>query len=442
MKYRRLMKNRLLILLARMNFIFPFYLGFEFRKYYRFLKSNYSQYDNTLEVIKVVNNSIQSIPFYQKLNLPFIKSIIEFQNQIPIIDKDLIMNYWEDFLLPNYPKTKTFDGTTGGTSGKPLRLIIPKKRHIVELNTMNSMWQNIGWKGEIRAVIRNKHLRSDQVFIVNPIKKEIIFDGFNTEISYYEKIYESLIQFKIKFIHAYPSSAYQFSLFLKHTNKDTSFIKGFLCGSEGLTELQRDLITRELKILVYNWYGHSEKLIIGGPCKNNSAIHIEPTYGYFELLDVHNKPIKNPGQVGEIVGTGIHNSYMSFLRYRTGDFAEYVGDYCEHCKRYLPLIKNVQGRWSDNKIFLNDGSYVSITALNLHSDLYLYIEGMQYIQKEKGILEILLVKGNNYSLETENRFKDHFNKSLQGKCFYQISYTNQVIKEKNGKFLPLKQNIK
>jgi phenylacetate-CoA ligase len=130
---------------------------------------------------------------------------------------------------------------------------------------------------------------------------------------------------------------------------------------------------------------------------------------------------------------------MAFIRYRTGDFAEYVGNYCEECKRNLILIKNIQGRWDSNKIFLNDDSYVSITALNLHSDLYNFIEGLQYFQYEKGKLKINIVKGKLYDLRVENKFKAHFDRSLLGKCEYQIIYVQETIKEKNGKFLPLKQ---
>ena len=407
-----------------------------------FFKANFYDYDNTKDLIDSVNKSVTNIPFYQKKGIQSVKNIQEFKTIIPIIDKEKIMNNWDLFVLPNYNKKHTVEGTTGGTSGKPLRLIIPKNRHIVELNTMNAMWSNVGWKGELRAVIRNKHLKNNQIFTVNPVKKEVIFDGFNSDPNYYEKIYQTLRKFNIKFIHCYPSSAYQFSLFLKKNRKETHFIKAFLCGSEGMSDLQKTLIIKELRIPVYNWYGHSEKLVLGGPCHTNDAIHIEPTYGYFELLDEKNEIVRTPGQVGEIVGTSFHNPYMPFIRYRTGDFAEYVGEYCEHCKRKLTLVKNIQGRWDSNKIFLEDETYVSITALNLHSDLYNYIEGMQYVQKEKGKLEIYLIKGTNYVLEVENRFKEHFENSLKGKCEFEFIYIKETMKESNGKFLPLKQFYK
>jgi len=436
------MRNEFLLFLAKINFIYPNYLGLEYIQYKYFLKRNYLSYDNTSTLIESVNAALMNIPYYQQMGIKNINSVSAFENAIPFIDKDIVRKSWESFLLPRMVKNKVVEGTTGGTWGRPLKLIIPKNRHVVELNTKFSMWEKAGWKGDIRADITTKHLKPNQVFSVDPIRKEVIFDGYNTDDVYYEKIYNVLKLYSIQFIHAYPSSAYQFSLFLKKKNKDTSFIKGFLCGSEGLTELQRQLISKDLQMSVYNWYGHSEKLVLGGPCKHNDALHVEPTYGYFELIDDQGNNIKKEGQVGEIVGTSLHNPYMPMLRYRTGDFAEYAGGYCPHCKRYLPLIRNIQGRRDINKIYLSDGTYVATTVLNLHSDLYTYINGMQFVQNRKGFLEIYLVKGEGFSDTVESRFQEHFNLIFADKCEYEIIYRKKLIKEKNGKFLPLRQFIK
>lgn len=409
-------------------------------KYRKFLVKNRDLFDSTPWLLKMVNYAIDYIPFYKNnIKGGYVTSIEDFRQKVPLISKDEIMSNWDDFVLPDYPRRKVIEGTTGGTSGKPLRLLIPKNRYVVEQNMMNMLWENIGWKGHIRGVIRNAHLKPTQIYKVNPLKKEIIFDGFRTDEYYYEDIYNVLRKFNIQYIHAYPSSAYQFCLFLKRTKKLIGPIKGFLCGSEGLTPLQEQLIKGDLGIPIYNWYGHSEKLVLGGSCRGNSAIHIEPSYGYFELIDENGDEVKKIGQLGEIVGTSLHNVYMPLIRYRTGDFAEYAGDYCPFCKRKVKLIRNVQGRWNNNKIYLTDGSYVSTTALNLHSDLYNFIEGMQYVQNRKGELNIYLVKGDNYNSKIEDQLKLHFMNALYGKCDFKFIYTEVIEKEPNGKFLTLKQ---
>lgn len=436
------MKNTLLFYIAKINFLYPYNLGIRFVKYKRFFSRNWTEFDNCTLLLKMANYAIKNIPFYKRNNTnEYINSIEDFKQKVSLINKDIIMANWHDFVLPNYPRCKVREGTTGGTSGKPLRLLTPRNRYIVEQNTMNALWENIGWKGHIRGVIRNAHLGSTEIYQVNPLKKEIIFDGFRTDMSYYEKVYNVLKKLNIQYIHAYPSSAYQFSLFLKKTKKPVGFIKGFLCGSESLTSLQEKIIKDELGIPVYNWYGHSEKLILGGPCKGNDAIHIEPSYGFFELVDKKGNEIEKVGQIGEIVGTSLHNMYMPFMRYMTGDFAEYAGSYCPFCKRKVKLIRNIQGRRDINKIYLKEDTYVSITALNLHSDLYNFIEGMQYVQLKKGELKIYLIKGENYHSKIEDKLKEHFLKALLNKCDFEFIYTNKIENEPNGKFLPLKQFI-
>lgn len=428
--------------IAKLNCIYPELLGYKFINYKsKHILRHYSSYDATDDLLVIVNNAIENIPYYRRQYITRINTLGEFESIINFIDKEIIMSHWDDFVLPDVRKKDIVTGTTGGTSGKPLKLVLPKNRYVFELSTMYSMWKNVGWTGQIRAVIRNDQLKSGQNYRVNFLKKEVIFDGFRTTRDYYFEIYRILKKFDVGYIHAYPSSAFQFAAFMEREKLDVSFIKAFLCGSEALLPEHKELIKKRLGINLYHWYGHSEKLVLGGYCANSDWIHIEPTYGYFELIDEDGKVITEIGKRGEIVGTTLHNPYMPLIRYRTGDYAEYAGDYCNECKRHLPLIKKITGRWDINRIYLNDGNYVSITALNLHNDLYSFIEGMQYIQKEKGKLEILIIRRKGYNDLIEKRFKEHFAVSFNNKCDFTIKYTSALDKEPNGKFLPLKQFV-
>ncbi len=435
------MKNRTLLLFARLNFIFPNLLGIAYIKYGLFLRKNKNQFNALPLLIKTINQSKKAVSYYQNTIHKEINDLNDFEKNVPVIDKDIVMKQWDDFIKKDILNEKYDVGTTGGTSGKPLKLLMSKRRYIVEYNTVFSIWKQFGWNGQLRAVIRNKHLKENQIYSVEPFTKQIIFDGFRTDDHYYEQLYLSLKKLNIEFIHAYPSSAYQFSLFLKKYNKDVRFIKAFLCSSEGVTTFQKQLITNELGIPICEFYGHSEKLIIGGPCNGNDAIHIEPTYGYFELINEQNEVIRTPGKIGEMVGTALHATPMPFIRYRTGDYAEYVGDYCSSCNRHLTLITNIQGRWNKNKIYLSDGTYISTTALNLHSDLYQYINGMQYVQREKNTLEIHLIKGDKFDDSVLERFRVHYQDAFNERCQFSFIFKDKIEKEPNGKFLPLKQFI-
>jgi phenylacetate-CoA ligase len=264
-----------------------------------------------------------------------------------------------------------------------------------------------------------------------------IFVGFKLTFDYFEKIYILLMRFNIGYIHAYHSTAYDFSLFLRDTHKDCSFIKDFLSGSENVFTYQVQLIENQLGIRFYNWYGHSEKLILGGFCNGSRAYHLESTYGYAELVDEKGQPIHEEGKFGELVGTTLKNPGMPLIRYKTGDFAEFAGNYCPICKRQVLLVRNIKGRWSGERVYNKDGTFVTTTALNLHDELYKVINGIQYIQQEKGKLRVLIIKSLHYNYSHEIALMNHLSATLKKDTIINIEYVDALVKQPNGKFLHL-----
>ena len=358
------------------------------------------------------------------------------------IDKTTVMENAPNFVSKEIEYDKYDRITTGGTTGKPLTLLVPKNRYIIELGTMHFLWKNIGFEYGARAVLRNHMFDKDALNLINPITKEYIFNNFNLTTEYVKRIYRTLKENNIKIIHAYPSSAYQFCLRCKEEGLDLGFIEAFLCGSEGLLDFQHKLIVGELGLNLYSWYGHSEKLVLGGYCKHVNKYHMEKRYGYFELIGEEGKVITTAGEIGEIVGTTLNNFGMPLIRYRTGDYAEYVGDFCENCKRNLPIIKNIQGRWDKNQIYKEDGTYITTTALNLHNELYEVIDGLQYIQDVVGDLKVLIIKNDKFSDRHECALYKHFKCAMGEKSQVKIEYVNSLIQQPNGKFLLLINNLK
>ena len=416
--------------------------GKNYRKYREFLHSNYAFYNNQQKLIDSVNNAIQTIPFYhERYGNHKISSVDEFEQTISFIDKDIILDNYHSFVNPDVSNADYDTGTTGGTSGKPLTFIAPKNRYVVELATMHSLWEQAGYQFDVRAVIRNHRLPKKKDYLINPLTREVIFDGFRLNDEYFEHIGRIISKMRIRFVHCYPSTAYEFALYLKKRGGNYLNITAFLSGSENIFDYQRDLIEKDLGIRFYNWYGHSEKLILAGYCEHTNLYHAEPTYGYFELIDENGEVIRKSGGFGEIVGTSFHNSGMPFIRYRTGDYAEYVGDECTVCGRRLPVFKNVKGRWSGDRIYNADGSFVTTTALNLHNDLYQVINGIQYLQKKKGELIVLIVKSLQYTDAHEKKIYEHFAGKLHDDSKILIKYVDKLIRKPNGKFVHIISEI-
>ena len=407
------------------------------RTYLRILKTIEIE-DPSDQLLRIVNHAIQNVPYYRKRYKGLVINTIEdFEKHIGFIDKDEVMSHWEEFLEDNIDMNKCVVGTTGGTSGKPLKLVLPKNRYAHSMAFWHKEMKEFGWNYDTRAVIRNHHLPPKRDYLINPVLKEYIFDAFRMNLEYAKTVYSIMKQNKIKYIHAYPSGAYQFLKLCHRQGLDVSFIKLCILSSEGVTEEQRFFIENELHIAIYSFYGHSEKLIMAGNCPDSSLYHIEDNYGYCELIDENETVITEKEQIGELAGTTFINYHMPLIRYKTGDYSSYSSAKCNTHKDKFRYLQDVQGRWDKSLIYKADGTATSVTALNLHNELYEHIDGLQYIQKTAGELTVLLIRNDNFTEIDQQKFKVHFQKALGEGAKIEIKYVDKLIYQENGKFLPL-----
>lgn len=423
-------------LLLKMNLFGSFVYGGAYRKLLKCIDEGSAED----KLISMVNYAIKNVPYYRNRygNLQ-IHSIDEFEEKINLIDKNEVMEHWDEFLVDDIDWSKVRIGTTGGTSGKPLKLVEPKNRYIHSLAFTHKQWMWFGWKYDTKGVFRNHHIKEGRDFIISPILKEVIFDTFRMNDDYALKCWKTLKKYNIIYIHAYPSAFYQFCKLCHKQGADLSFIKAAFLASEGITEAQ-SVFFKELGITIYSFYGHSEKLILAGNCPDCSDYHIEENYGYCELVDEHGKCIKESGVLGEMVGTTFCNPYFPLLRYRTGDYSNYAGSTCKlHGSRSLD---KVQGRWDKCLIYKADGTTTSITALNLHGEIYSHIDGLQYIQKEKGHLIVCVIKNERFTQADEDYLYKHLGSAMGARQYVSIEYVEKLIFQPNGKFLALISDLK
>lgn len=208
-------------------------------------------------------------------------------------------------------------------------------------------------------------------------------------------------------------------------------------SSEVFLEYQRKFLVQELKLPVISVYGHSEKLALAVDFKGDNLYTIIEDYGYIELIDEHNNTIKKEGLMGEIVATTFDNIGMPLIRYKTGDYSSYY-KYSETESR---ILKGIQGRWNEMKIYNKDGSFITPTALNLHDELNKCVDGLQYIQNEKGILLIHIIINQFYDHKVEKALYKHFKDRMASDAIITIEIVKTLKNKPNGKFLILESSL-
>lgn len=389
------------------------------------------------ELIKMVNLAIKTVPYYkQKYGNLHISCLKEFEEKIGLIDKEEVMAHWEDFIVEGIDWKKVFINTTGGTSGCPLKLVTPKNRYVINYAFHNRALERYGWHYNTKAVFRNSHLPQSRTYIINPLMKEVVFDSFRMDATYAHRCWKVMKRHHIKYINAYPSACYQFLKMCYNQHLELSFIKLAILSSEGVTEAQRNFIEEQLNIPIYSFYGHSERLIRADSMTKSSGFMIEEKFGYCELVTDDGSVINTIGQKGNMVGTTFVNPYFPLIRYKTGDYASFSS-----LKDGERILCDIVGRWDKTQIYKIDGTSTSATAMNLHSELYEHIDGLQYVQEKKGFIKILIIKNHLFTEFDETNIKEHIGQAMNGTEFVQIEYVDKLIIQENGKFLPLIQHI-
>lgn len=393
------------------------------------------------KLLDMVNYSIKNVPYYrEKYGSLTIHNIQEFEEKIGFIDKNEVMMHWDKFIADGTDPSKCMIGTTGGTSGKPLKLLVPRNRYIVEHSFIHRMLKQFEWSFDTFAVLRNHKLPENRKYMINPVMRQVVFDAFRLSPEYLRVIYKIMRKYNIHFIHAYPSTLFQFGKYCYNQNLDLSFIKLCRLTSEQITEEQMNFFVNTLHLTLSYSYGHSEKLILAGNTPNTYNYTVEQAYGYLELISEENSVIKKANMQGQMTGTTYYNYDFPLIRYKTGDYSSYSNN-IDPQEPFKKELNQILGRWQSTLIYCADGKKVSTASLNLHDNLYEKIDGMQYIQEKAGELKILIIRGKGYNMDVEKEIYDHMKLCLGKETVIKLQYVDRLIHQPNGKFLLLISSI-
>jgi Coenzyme F390 synthetase len=220
-----------------------------------------------------------------------------------------------------------------------------------------------------------------------------------------------------------------------------SNLKCILCGSENLYKWQRELIENVLHCRVFSWYGHSEKAVLAGECEKSNFYHIFPEYGIVEFIDKNDNPAKE-NELAEIVATGFINPAFPLIRYKTKDLGTFSTSKCA-CGRNYPFIKHVEGRLQEF-IVSSKGRYISMVAINMHSDVFDNVKQFQFYQEKAGEVYFNIIKKPTFSQIDNWKIEKELSKKLGDDVSLKIRFVDKIPRTPSGKhrFLIQKLNLK
>lgn len=304
--------------------------------------------------------------------------------------------------------------TTGGSSGVPVSFFLhkgisrPKEQAYLE-----ATWARVGYQpGDRVAVIRGgvTSSRSDgRIASFDATRNWLVLSSYHLTPERLPEYVAELNRFRPQHLHAYPSVA----LMLMQMGVKLDFkLTSLLCGSEKLsTEAQRQL-EGHFEAPVMHWYGHSERAVLAAQRAGSPGLHFWPAYGFVEFGE--------PDAEGnrEIIATSFHNHVMPLIRYQTGDLwspgSQVIG------RDYEFLISRT-------------GRRISLTAMNMHDDLFDGLLAVQFHQHEPGVVECHLQPTPAWSRDREAAIRAGLLRKLGDDFDLTLRVVAQIEKTSTGK---------
>lgn len=419
--------------------------GKVFREYSKFLdQSQFWSVDQHREhqlhtLQKLISYAYRNVPFYTKLYneyriRPEDINTLEDLRHLPTITKDQLRTSLDDLLSRTMSKSNLQYHTTGGSTGKPVGLYWQADRTVpIERAFMRRQWRWVGFEMEKdRSIVLRGRPLSNGRLVETAHGNQLRISTYDLTAANIDMYVDIIRDYAPVAIQAYPSAIHILGQHVLASGGGSfPSLRVILCGSENLYPWQRDIISKAFNCRVYSWYGQSEYVSLAGECEHSSRYHFYSEYGVTEFIREDGMPA-HTGESAEIVATGFNNHAMPLIRYRTEDIARLSTTTACECGRHYPLVDAIEGRLQE-MILSKAGSQVSMTALNMHSDVFDNVLQFQFYQDTPGSITLRIVRKPSYSDADEKQIRRELEEKIRNQFDLELEYVTSVETTERGK---------
>jgi phenylacetate-CoA ligase len=307
------------------------------------------------QLCRIVELAATRVPYYRNLWLGLDWRSVRLTTDLhglPTLDKQAIRQNERQFIVEGINPKSLWMEKTSGTTGTALRIYCPRELLRQWWAISEVMVRNVAGVGQEiprammggRPVVRGK-AKSPPYWRFNRRWKQLYLSSYhvspNTALDYLGAIRKRGSQWMIGYgsaIAALAESALQMNL-------APLPLQAVIVSGDTLLPGMRSSIEQFFQCKCYDLYGHCEKVCLAMECPQG-RMHVIPAAGILEILREDGSPCA-PGEVGEIVATGLLNDAMPLIRYRVGDYAAWAEEQDCRCGNSQPVIANLEGRVDD-----------------------------------------------------------------------------------------------
>ena len=403
------------------------------KDFFRLLSDYESHRVSPEESLESFLEAIRNVPAYKSVYEKAAQGGAKLSDFKIITKADVKLNY-SDYINPDY-RGKTILEHTSGTSGNGL--VIP-----VSVEAERKQWavwwrcnEDIGikfgtWQGWLcgRQIIPLANIKPPY-WRINWPGKRVMFSTYHLKPDTVHYFIDEINRRKLTWIHGYPSILCYLSRLAQQAGLQPVLnVKFVTTGSENLLPSDVGIIKKTFpNAMVRTHYGLTEAVSNISQNRDGEWV-IDDDFAYTELIEIENS-LENDASNSKIkrcriIGTNFTNLAFPLVRYDTGDIA--IVD-CSNGK-----ILGIEGRSDEFFILKNGTKFTAILAEFIFDEIEHLAEG-QVRLKKNGDIELVVVKGFNYSGDDELKLLHLAHKHISEDLNITINYTDKIQRTKAGK---------
>ncbi|HWR97503.1 MAG TPA: hypothetical protein VN317_03705 [Candidatus Methanoperedens sp.] len=416
--------------------------------YAEFLKNQWLSHE---QLVSWQNERIRRLIEHAYCNVPYYRDVMNNLNlrpadirsgqdlaKLPVLTREDIKENSQRLVAENIGRLKRkglVKGHTSGTTGSPLEFYWDRATCVVN-NAVD--WRQKSWAGigqfERCAVILGRTIvpidrQRPPFWRVNHIHRTLWLSAFHMSPENLPLYVRALKEFKPSYIEGYPSTLYILAKFITARREQVP-LKAAFTSSETLFPVQRDTIEEAFGTRLFDFYGLAERVVFATECEQHSGHHLNMDYGLSEIVDGEGQVVKR-GELGWMVGTGLHNFAMPLIRYKTNDITRERTSPCP-CGRQFPLVDDVTTK-AEDIITTLDGRFISSSTLTHPFKPLENIVESQIVQEDISNIVIKIVKGPAYCDKDTTSLVEAMSARIGKGMDIHVEFVDRIARTASGK---------
>lgn len=409
----------------------------EYRTRESWNQDQFLQYQE-LQLLKVLKTALNS-PYYrqvfQEAGISGNIAPLEALRHLPFLNKETLRTRPKDLLTQQKLPQGVIVHKSSGTTGTSTHIYYTREFHALELAVAEA--RNLHWAG---ANYKDRRVMFGVRKVCNYDQSKPPFWRFSpAENMAYASIYhlsknnlpyyiDFLRQYRPAIIMGYPSALFTIASYALENNDLPAPVKAIFTMSETLEHRARNTIESAWQSRIWDRYGAVEGCVFASQCEFG-RYHVSPEIGLVEILDRNGNSCP-PGDIGEVICTGLQNTLQPLIRYRIGDMARWAENQNCPCDRHMPILEGIEGRFEDICITPDGREILRFDTVFKGVDT---IKEAQIVQERLDLFIIYVVPGLNFGPADIDILKKNMRMHV-GDVQTKIEIVSNIPRSQSGKF--------